>query len=651
MTGQDRFRTTRPALVPIRTVADIERLESVPWEQQVPETCINEAIRIAAAMDPAKAAIHFLAQGRAAGRVVTHTYADLVAGIDAIAALYLDLGGKGVVVGLALPNLPEMIVAFLAAQAVGRAALVNPLLEPVQISEILRKVKARVLVVPSASIWPELWSKVEAIRSGVPDLRHVIVVGESSETVPSHVTFPRLSCGRDRAEPTVALRPAGTGGALLHTGGTTGSPKIAPITDAMEVYAAWVLRTVVGFDAASVVVGGMPLHHAGGLYVNTLAPLSAGATAVILGPHGYRNRAIYPEFWSILDRFGGTYFLGVPTVVQALLATDVGGADISRLRYCSCGGAPVSIDVLREFQDRFGISVLQSYGLTEGGVSSIRNPRDGWNKLGSVGIRNPYQKLRIVELDSSGRLKRDCEPGEVGTLIMTGPNVFPGYLEARHNEGTWIDGSWLNTGDLARQDADGYYWLCGRAKDLIIRGGHNIDPVVIEEALNRHPAVSIAAAVGQPDAYAGETPVAYVQLRPGAAANEADLLEHARACVSERAACPARIFIVDAMPTTAVGKVYKPELRSDATCRVVRERLDGIAPETGAIEVGVGPDAKSGIRVTVTLRGVRAVEQPALAARTRALLATYPFQFEIAFAQSDGAAARGEGRADGEQGP
>jgi fatty-acyl-CoA synthase len=179
-------------------------------------------------------------------------------------------------------------------------------------------------------------------------------------------------------------------------------------------------------------------------------------------------------------------------------------------------------------------------------------------------MRCPYSRTRVVRLDGDGRFLGDCAPGEIGVIAMAGPGVFSGYLSEAHNRGAFVEPGWVNSGDLGRLDEDGYLWVTGRAKDLIIRGGHNIDPMAIEEVFFRHPAVALAAVVGEPDAYAGELPVAFVQARPGATIDVAELLAFVRERTPERAAVPVQLYVVDAIPLTAVGKVFKPALRLDA---------------------------------------------------------------------------------------
>ena len=221
------------------------------------------------------------------------------------------------------------------------------------------------------------------------------------------------------------------------------------------------------------------------------------------------------------------------------------------------------VQLFQAFQRETGVRILEGYGLTEGACASSSTPLDAPPRIGSIGLRFPYQDMRALILDDDNRYVRDAETDEIGVIAIRGPNVFAGYLDPAHNKGVWIERAgetWLNTGDLGRQDADGYFWLTGRKKELIIRGGHNIDPKLIEDALQSHPAVALTAAIGSPDAHAGELPVAYVQLKAGAAATEAELLEHAARSIPEKAAIPKRVKISPSLPTTAVGKLFKPAL-------------------------------------------------------------------------------------------
>ncbi len=272
---------------------------------------------------------------------------------------------------------------------------------------------------------------------------------------------------------------------------------------------------MLGLDSSDRLLCGLPLFHVNGVIVTGLAPFMAGARVVLLGADGYRSKATIRDFWRNVERFRASFFSAVPTLYSALLGMPIDGADVSSLRHAICGAAPMPPELIRRFEDATGVKILEGYGLTEGTCVSAVNPRDGRRAAGSIGLRIPYQQMKTVALDAEGRAPRDCVDDEIGHLVIKGPNVFPGYKDEQANRGIWIDDGWLDTGDLARRDGDGRFWLTGRQKDLIIRGGHNIDPAVIEEALMRHPAVQMAAAIGRPDAYAGELPMAYVTLRSG----------------------------------------------------------------------------------------------------------------------------------------
>jgi fatty-acyl-CoA synthase/long-chain acyl-CoA synthetase len=243
------------------------------------------------------------------------------------------------------------------------------------------------------------------------------------------------------------------------------------------------------------------------------------------------------------------------------------------------------------------------------------NPVDGESRVGSIGLRLPWQDMRAMLLDAEGALVREAGIDEIGSICISGPNVFPGYLSEEHNKGIWVntrdaDGRvkvWLNTGDLGRMDADGYFWLTGRKKELIIRGGHNIDPKTIEEVLAAHPSVALCAAIGRPDAHAGEVPVAYVQLRAGASASEAELLAHASAHISERAALPKSITAMDLLPVTAVGKIFKPALIMREIELVLRQEAGAAAVTLD--ELKVEQDPKLGMVARYRLAGVTAPER------------------------------------------
>jgi fatty-acyl-CoA synthase len=385
--------------------------------------------------------------------------------------------------------------------------------------------------------------------------------------------------------------------ALFHTGGTTGKPKPAAHTHANEVTDAWMIAANTLLDDDSVLFAGLPLFHVNALVVTLLAPLLRGQQAVWAGPLGYRDTALYANFWKVVQQYRIAAMSAVPTVYAVLAQCPI-DADIATLRYALVGASALPDAVRKDFESCTGVPLLEGYGLTEATCASARSFPDH-PRSGSVGQRLPYQHVKTVRIDDDGTW-HDLPRGEVGNLALSGPTVFPGYVTARSDDAYVLDGlgklkdGWLDTGDLAWVDAEGFVHLTGRAKDLIIRGGHNIDPAMIEDALLAHPDVIGAAAVGRPDVHSGEVPVAYVTVAAGGSVTEDELLSWVDKHVAERAAAPKSVTIVDALPVTAVGKPYKLGLRAEAARTAISEALGG----AHAVEAEVDDGS---IVVTVTV--------------------------------------------------
>ena len=266
----------------------------------------------------------------------------------------------------------------------------------------------------------------------------------------------------------------------------------------------------------TVMINPLPQFHVGGSIVGGLSPIANGWTVLLPTPLGARNPNVVRDWWSIIERNKVTVGGAVPTSLAAIMNVPRDGHDLSSLKVFVSGGSTVPVELIRRIEGELGVPVVEGYGMTEVHCYSTMNPMHGERRPGSVGLRLPYTEVRIADVAGDGTIRGDCALGTIGHVLMRGPQVTPGYLDPRHDRGAMLADGWLDFGDLGRLDKDGYLWLTGRSKDLIIRGGHNIDPIVIEEALVRHPAVETAAAVGLPDTYAGEVPIAFVQLKPGA---------------------------------------------------------------------------------------------------------------------------------------
>ena len=617
--------------MPIRSAADIEAIEAVPLESRLDGLhSTYDVLRRAAARAPDATALVFLPDGDSTATAIELSYAELLRKVTQAANAFHTLGvGAQDVVSYILPNRLETHYTIWGGETAGIVNAVNPLLEPEHLAHILEAVDCKVLVTLGPTLGGAQWQKVDAVRRRVPGLRCVLLVGESRPAGDGTLAFDaalaaapadRLSSGRTPGRGDLA--------SCFHTGGTTGLPKVARHTHLNELADAWSTAAMTGLGDRDTLLCGLPLFHVNGVIVTGLSAFMAGARVVLLGADGFRNRTAVNHFWRNVARFRASFFSAVPTIYSTLLSVPIDGADVSSLRYALCGAAAMPPEVMRRFEQATGVRILEGYGLTEGTCVSAVNPRDGERRVGSIGLRIPYQQMKAVLPDPGTGAVRDCADNEIGRLVIRGPNVFPGYKDERANRGIWLGDGWLDTGDLARRDADGYFWLTGREKDLIIRGGHNIDPSVIEEAMLRHPAVQMAAAVGRPDAYAGELPVVYLTLRAGAAASADELLAHARASIPERAAVPAEVMVIDAIPLTAVGKVFKPELRLDAARRVLETALQPVAGDLAGFALSVVADAKHGTLARLAARalqpGVRDAE-----VKLREVLDRFSLRYEI----------------------
>jgi fatty-acyl-CoA synthase len=400
-------------------------------------------------------------------------------------------------------------------------------------------------------------------------------------------------------------------------------------THANQIYQAWGCNLLLKGESDTNLLFGMPLFHVGGALTQALATLSAGGCLVVLSPAGWRNPAAIRNLWPLIERFRPVALTSVPTVLAASLAVPVGTADLSSLRFIGGGGSAIPVAVGNALQQKHCVPVIEVYGMTEtSSVHTLAYP-DRPIRIGSVGHPLPYSRVRIVQLDAADRLKRDCATDEIGIVAMSGPGVFSGYVNETHNEKAFVESGWVNSGDLGRLDEDGYLWITGRAKDLVIRGGHNIDPAPIEDVLFQHPAVALAAVVGQPDAYAGELPIGYVQLKPGATVAPGELEAWVHERTPERAAVPVSVISIETMPLTGVGKVFKPQLRWDAAERVFTNALKPLAASGIQFEISVRAHETHGTLARVAVVGASEGARENIARQVHAALAPFVIRHEV----------------------
>ncbi|MEV8468906.1 acyl-CoA synthetase [Fluviibacterium sp. DFM31] len=585
----------------------------MPWaDRDVPGTVYDALSRTAGKMGDRKAiSFQILSDPRA--KAETLTWTELLARTTQAANLFRSLNvGPDDVVAYLLPNCNEAAVVMLGGMTAGIVNPINPLLDVEQIAGILKETDAKVLVTLKGFPKTDVAQKAAEAAAFAPNVKTILEVDllhyltpPKSWLVPlirPKVTARHHARVQDYTK-AVAAQPADrltfdhSGAdrvaAYFHTGGTTGVPKVTQHKQEGMIYNGWLGHELI-FDETDVLICPLPLFHVFACYPIMMSAIQAGSHVVFPTPAGYRGDGVFDNFWKLIERYGVTFLITVPTALSALMQRKV-DADVSTLKTAISGSAPLPLELYRKFEESTGVQVAEGYGLTEATCLVSCNPFEGQKKVGSVGVPLPYTDVRILKCAEDGSITHECGTDEVGEICVSNPGVFEGstYTEPGKNLGLYADRIYLRTGDLGRLDADGYLWITGRKKDLIIRGGHNIDPAEIEEALMGHPAVAVVGAIGQPDAVAGELPCAYVELVAGAHADPAELLDFCKDRIHERAAIPKYVEVLPELPKTAVGKVFKPDLRKLAIARIYGAALEGAGLPVSV--AGVVDDKKLGL--------------------------------------------------------
>lgn len=613
---------------PIRTLADLRQFEAaMPLDQRLPERSVLDVFVGAAARQPERTAITMLMSGAPEEQPRRVNYAQLLGMVRRSANLFHGVGGPRPGVAYMLPSLIETHATLWGAETAGYAVPINFLLQVEHIAALLEASGARILVALGPHPVLDIWQKALLLRERVPGLTLIRVAAPTTAAEAGVINFhtalaaqpdDHLVFGEPGKDNDVA--------AYFHTGGTTGTPKLVAHTHRGQLTAAFGGAAIGSYRADDVLTGTFPLFHVAGTIACGLAAFLAGMEVLVMSPGGLRNPAMVQGFWRLVATHKATLVGGVPTSIGAILEVPLDGADISAVRAGITGAALLPPAVGERFRQVTGRTLYEVYGMTEASGLISYDPFAGSGSAGSVGWALPYTQVDVRRFGADGHLGDACEAGEIGVISVLGPHVSPGYRNPAHNVGIFEEGM-LNTGDLGYTDDQGRLHVAGRTKDLIIRSGHNIDPVMIENAMTEHPAVALAAAVGMPDAYAGELPVCFVTLRTGAQVSDAELHAHAQQRIGERPAWPKHFHIIDAIPMTSVGKIFKPELRCDAAARLVSAvlREQHQLPDAQVRASSGGP---RGMIVSVTLPATAANALPAV---TQAL-AGYLFEARVVVA-------------------
>jgi len=431
----------------------------------------------------------------------------------------------GDIVAVKLPNGVELVITLFAAWRLNAAVTpINPSLTAAEIAHQLADSNARVVITDD-------------------DLDYGAVA-----TLPVKLLTEPLDATSIPVLPPLRSDLSGTA-LVVYTSGTTGRPKGVELTHANVLAMAQGINQAMGSgpDTLSLLI--LPLFHVNGIVVSVLAPLLAGGHTTIAGRFDPRR------FFDLVEQHRPTFFSAVPTIYSMLAAlpADV-TPDTSSLRFAICGAAPMPPQLIDAFETRYGVPIIEGYGLSEGTCASTTNPLNGVRKPGTVGVVLPGQRIAILDADG-----KPVSAGVVGEVAIAGPTVMRGYLNRPDETAETIVDGWLHTGDIGFLDAEGYLTLVDRAKDMIIRGGENIYPKELESVLYTHPAVREAAVVGRPDPVYGEVPVAFVTAHSGTEPTPDALTTHLIESVAKYKR--PEVILIDEIPKNPVGKIDKPALR------------------------------------------------------------------------------------------
>lgn len=509
-----------------------------PKEVQIPEIPMAEFYRQSARQYPNHTAVTFFQN--------TYTYSELADRIDRAARLLHAKGvRKGDRVAIMLPNCPQYPVSFYGALACGATVVqLNPMFQPAELLHILNDSETKMLI-----ILDRLLPLFDSIKDKTP-VEEVLAVGLEDDFVQEELL-------REMPEP--AINPREDVAVLQYTGGTTGLPKGAMLThyniaaNTVQSAATGHVKTRRGEERVLTI---SPLFHVYGMTSGMSVTFFNGGNLILV------PKFEVAQVVELIEATKPTAFPGVPTMYIALLNYyKTKRFDLSCLSTCTSGSAPLPLEVIEKFNAISGTKVAEGYGLSEASPVTHRNPIEGVQKNGSIGIPLPNTDARIVDVATG---LETLPAGRVGELVIKGPQVMKGYWNKPEETALAIRDGWLFTGDLAKMDEDGFFYIAGRKKEMILAGGFNVYPIEVENAIYRHPAVLEAAVFGMPDPYRGETVRAAIVLKEGAELTEEELIAF---CRKELAAykVPDGVVFVDELPKTTVGKILKRALKEHFT--------------------------------------------------------------------------------------
>jgi long-chain acyl-CoA synthetase len=481
---------------------------------------------------------------------ITVSYTQLEELTNKVANFLYDLGiRKGDKVSVYLPNMPEYVYLYLGIPKIGAViGPVNALFKPREVKFVVGHSEAKAIVTI-----PKFMELVNQIKGDLPELKHIIVIGGSTEGTLAYEEL--MEKASSEAPPEVTIDEREDYAAILYTSGTTGFPKGVLQTHFNIRRNAEMIRDFINAKEYFRFMLILPLFHCNAQIVTIMAPLIIGASSILTPGFSAQTH------WETVAKYKASTFSCVPTVLSILLRMPHENLDLSSLEYVVCGAAPLPVEVFKAFENTFECKVIEGYGLTEGTCASSVNPipteREDRRKVGSIGIPLPGNEMKII--DENGK---DVPQNTKGEIVIKGDNIMKEYFKNPEANAETLKEGWLHTGDIGHMDEDGFFYITDRKKDMIIRGGENIYPREIEEVIYSHPAVSMGTVIGVRDKIYGELPKAFVVLKEGESVTEEDIIAYCKKHLADFKV-PKYVEFRDSLPQTPTGKIQKQPLREE----------------------------------------------------------------------------------------
>ncbi len=539
----------------IHSEKELKIVEQTPLEQHLSgiETTYD-ILQKAAAIYTNKIALRFVPDLQSLAVAASYTYQSLFEHVTQLANLFIDHGvSQTDVISILLPNIPEVIFALSAAEAVAIASPVSPALSPEDMQAVLSSANSRFLITV-----PPLRNMLKS-TGNIERFERVFVLGEPSGDYAQYSKKSLLYKTELSAKDVCAL---------FHTSGTTGTPKLVQHTHRAKVYSAWAVAAMAHYNEHDVILGGLPYFHVGAPTVAGNAAFAVGAEVVLTSPMGWMDPLLTARFWDVVSTFKITSMTALSFTYREIVTTLPQGLDVSSLRH-AISGTPLLPTDYKKIQALTGVAVQEIYGLSEVSCITASTFISNTRHQGSMGVPYPYMKFKVVKLDDN---TKTCATNEVGELYVKGPSVTVGYVPASQNQARFIQDGWLKTGDVAYQSSDHYFHYSNRLAFLISRNApHSVSPMEAENILLGITGIQQAAIVGRSDEQEGEVPIAYVSLYSNSSLTPDDILQSLKTQLTEAAALPVEICILDNLPVNGMGKVLKPVLKALAEIKALAE--------------------------------------------------------------------------------